>query len=194
MLTIVFGAEEEARRVAEGVTRLHDGVVGTAPDGRSYGARDPRLLLWVHATLVDGSLKVYEACVAPLTEDERAGYYDETKVVAELFEISEKHLPPTYRDLKDWMRQMIDSDEVVVSPLARELAEPIIRPIRVVPRRVAASSALVTAALLPPPIRRGYGLRVSRSAWFLLAAGRRASRLVLPRLPAPVHTFPMARP
>src|SRR5918996_372742 len=107
MLTIVFGTEEQARQVAEGVTRLHDRVVGTAPDGRSYRARDPRLLLWVHATLVEGSRKVYEACVAPLTDDERAAYYNETKTVARLFEIPAEHVPPTHRDLKMWMRQMV---------------------------------------------------------------------------------------
>jgi uncharacterized protein (DUF2236 family) len=149
--------------------------------------------MWVYATLVDSSIKVYEACVEPLTADDLARYYEESKAIARLFEIPEDHIPGTHRDLKDWMRAMIDSGEVAVTPLARELAEPIIRPLRLVPWRVAASSAVVTAALLPPPIRAGYGLRVSRLASALLALGRRTSRLVLPRMPARLRSFPLVR-
>ncbi len=193
MLTIIFGTEEDARRVAASVNKVHDHVVGSAPDGRAYRARDPRLLMWVYATLVDSSVKVFEACVEPLTPDELATYYEESKVIARLFEIPEDHIPATHGDLKKWMRG-IDSGEVAVTPLARELAEPIIRPLRVVPRRLAASASVITAALLPSPIREGYGLRVSRPASALLALGRRASRLLLPRVPAPVRSFPLVRP
>jgi uncharacterized protein (DUF2236 family) len=193
MTTIIFGTEEQAQRVAASVNQLHDRIAGTAPDGRAYRARDPRLLLWVYATLVDSSIKVYEACVESLTAGELARYYDEGKDIARLFEIPEDHIPGTHRDLKEWMRGMIDSGEVVVTPLARQLAGPIIRPLRLVPQRLAASSAVVTAALLPPPIREGYGLRVSRPASALLALGRRTSRLVLPRMPAQLRSFPLVR-
>ena len=193
MLPIVFGDRATAEQLAAKVGRVHASVRGRAADGRSYDARDPNLLLWVHATLVDSSIRVYEACVEPLTDEERARYYDETKVVADLFHIPAPVVPDTLEDLRAWMRERIETGEVVVTPTARELARPVLMPLPLVPWRVAEASAFVTAALLPEPIRRGYGLKVGRSQSALLAAGRFASRRMLPLLPTRVRLFPAAR-
>src|SRR6476469_5070217 len=60
MLAITFGTPEEAQRVIDRINGIHDQVHGTLsealgpfPAGTRYSARDPELLLWVHATLVD---------------------------------------------------------------------------------------------------------------------------------------------
>lgn len=47
---VVYGSTAEATRVCRTVRRVHDTVVGTAPDGRPYEANDPDLLHWVHIT------------------------------------------------------------------------------------------------------------------------------------------------
>jgi hypothetical protein len=88
---------------------------------------------------------------------------------------------------------MIESGEVRVTPLARDLAEPILRPIRLVPRRLATGTALVTAALLPPTLRRGYGLRSGIPEGMLLGVGRRTARALIPRLPSSLRVLPPAR-
>ena len=46
-LAIVFGERAEADRAFRRIDRVHAPVRGSAADGRSYRARDPRLLLWV---------------------------------------------------------------------------------------------------------------------------------------------------
>ena len=193
MLTIVFGTEEEARRTAAGVRRIHEGVRGIAPDGTPYDARDPRLLLWVHATLVDSSVRTYEDYVRELAPDELARYYDETVAVAELFGIAPGDAPGSLEELRAWMREMIATGEVTVTPLARELAEPVLRPLRVVPRRLAEASAGITASLLPREIREGYGLPLGRPQKAIAFVGGRASRFLVPRLPAALRLFPAAR-
>jgi uncharacterized protein (DUF2236 family) len=193
MLAIVFGTREQAERVAAGVNRLHQRVRGVAPDGRPYAATDPRLLLWVHATLVDSAVRVYEACVRRLTEEERARFYEETTVVARLFNIPKDSLPNSLEGLRAWMRTLIESGEVAVTPPARELAESILKPIPFVPRRVAWGSAFVTAALLPPELRDGYGLGLGRPQGALLEMGRRTSRVLLPLIPTRVRSWPAAR-
>jgi uncharacterized protein (DUF2236 family) len=190
MLSIIFGDEDTAREVAAGVNRVHERVVGEAPDGTPYSARDPKLLLWVFATLVESSVRVYEACVAPLSDAERARYYEESKVIAGLFNIPQEHVPATFEALRAWMRSMIEGGEVAVGPLARELAAPILNPLGFVPDRLARIGHLVTPALLPRPIREGYGLKVGRSRAALLALGRGASKAVWPRLPAAVRNWP----
>ena len=193
MLAIVFGTEESAREVAGRVNSIHRSVRGISVDGRSYSARDPHLMLWVHATLVDSSIRVYEACVEPLTEEETDRYYDETLVVGRLFGIPDEVLPDSLPALRDWMRSMIDSDEVQVTPLARELGAAVLRPVSFIPLRLAETSAFITASLLPPPLREGYGLSIGKPSSALLALGRTASRKVLPLVPRALRTFPAAR-
>ncbi len=193
MYTIVFESADDAREAAARVNTIHEHVKGTAPDGRDYSALDPHLQLWVHSTLVYTSIEVYERFVAPLTKDELASYYDETKIVGRLFSIPDELIPDSYEDLKQWMESMMGSGEVHVGDLARELAEPILRPIRLVPRGVAQRAAVVTPGLLPRPIREGYGLRLSGPRAVLLDVGGRASRLLVPRLPGPLRVHPVAR-
>jgi len=191
MLTIIFGGEPEARAALDNVNRMHAHVRGATAEGKPYDARDPRLLTWVYSTLVDSSIKVYSACVRPLSEDEIARYYEETLVLAPLMAIPDGALPGSYEALRAWMAGMIHSGEVRVTPLARELAEPILRPVPLVPRRL--SEGLITASLLPPPIRAGYGLKLGRGRSVLLSIGGRASKQVIPLVPSSVRLFPAAR-
>ena len=192
-LSIVFGSKEEADRAAAVVNAVHSSVRGTAPGGRTYDARDPSLLLWVHSTLVDSSLKVYEACFGKLAADDLDRYYEESRLVAGLFRIPRSEIPASLTDLREQMEDRIASGEVAVGDQARELAKPILRPLRVVPARLATRSAFVTASLLPDPIRDGYGLKVGRSGRALLSLGGSASRAVVPRIPPVVRSFPVAR-
>ena len=193
MLAIVFGDRATAVATARGVNEVHRKVIGTAPDGREYSARDPHLMLWVHATLVDSSIRVYEACVARLTDEELERYYEETKVTAALFGIPKSIIPETLADLRAWMDELIASGEVKVTPQARQLANAVLRPVRFVPSRVAEASAFITAALLPKEIRDGYGLKTGRPTAAVLSLGRRASRRLLPLMPSTFRTLPAAR-
>lgn len=193
MWTIVFESADDAREAAARVGRIHSQVQGKAADGRQYSALDPHLQLWVHATLVYSSIKVYERFIGTLTEDELDRYYEDTKIVGRLFGIPGKSIPTDYASLRKWMREMIDTGEVQVTDLARELAEPIVRPLQIIPREVNRRTALVTPLLLPRPIREGYGLHIGNTRAALIAAGTRASRLIVPRLPTAMRIHPMAR-
>ncbi|HEX2576311.1 MAG TPA: oxygenase MpaB family protein [Aquihabitans sp.] len=45
---VVYGSSTEAERLCRMVRKVHERVVGVAPDGRPYAANDPELLDWVH--------------------------------------------------------------------------------------------------------------------------------------------------
>src|SRR5262245_25469935 len=62
---IVFGDSESSERAAGGLRRVHERVEGEDQRGRPYRALDPELLMWVHATLIDTSLRVYDRYVRP---------------------------------------------------------------------------------------------------------------------------------
>lgn len=193
MLSITFGDLATANKMMRRVDGVHSQVTGTAPDGRSYSAHDPELAKWVFTTLVYTSVGVYEACVAKLTPEETRQHYEEALVIARMFGIPDEIMPGSRKELMAWMHRMIDSDAIEVTPAARDLASAILRPIRVVPLRVAQRSAIVTRALLPARVREGYGLSAGFPDSMLLAVARRAARVTLPLVPSSVRMLPAAR-
>lgn len=50
VLNVSFGTTEQAERYTSMLPRIHDRVVGVAPDGRPYAANEPELLDFVHVT------------------------------------------------------------------------------------------------------------------------------------------------
>jgi uncharacterized protein (DUF2236 family) len=81
MLSLTFGTEAERETALQGIRGIHRRVSGTLataspcfPAGARYSAEDPALLTWVHATLIESSVLVYEQLVEPLTPAERDRY------------------------------------------------------------------------------------------------------------------------
>jgi uncharacterized protein (DUF2236 family) len=78
MLGLCFKTEREALAVVARINAVHDRVngrlteaAGIFPAGTPYSAHDPNLLAWVHATLLDMNLRVYELFVTPLRIEEK---------------------------------------------------------------------------------------------------------------------------
>ncbi len=69
-LAIAFGEPEDSQAASRRLRRIHERVAGRDDRGEPYRALDPALLLWVHATLIDTSLTIFERYVAPLTPGE----------------------------------------------------------------------------------------------------------------------------
>ncbi|HEY7930875.1 MAG TPA: oxygenase MpaB family protein [Acidimicrobiales bacterium] len=55
-----YGSKESAYAAIERVRAVHQGVRGTADDGRAYDANDPHLLAWVHCAEISMFLSGYE--------------------------------------------------------------------------------------------------------------------------------------
>lgn len=54
-----YGSQDLAEQTIRAIQSMHSRVRGSAPDGRTYSAQDPRLLLWVHIALTDSMLQAY---------------------------------------------------------------------------------------------------------------------------------------
>lgn len=183
---MVFGTEEEARRTAAALRAVHDRVTGPG-----YRANDPELLMWVHATLVDTALRVYERFVGQLSPADQERYYQESAVVAEIIGVPRDRQPPDLAAFRDYVRTMVGSLEV--TDTARRVASAVLDPPRF-PWPATPLLALVrqvTIGLLPLPLRVQYGFSwdAPRKAALLVAGA--ASRLVWPRIPAPVRRAPV---
>lgn len=175
--TIVFGTEEQARATAARVHTIHERVVG---DG--YEANDPELLLWVHATIVDTALRIHERFLRPLSRADAERYYRESVVVGALMGVPRHRQPPDLPSFRAYVRHQAGT--LTVSDDARRLAKAVLRPR--VPLMAEPAVLLVrnlTAGLLPPPLRRGYGLGWDPARQAALLAAGVTLRATLPWVP-----------
>lgn len=182
--TIVFGSVEEAERTAAQVRAVHEHVVGP-----TYRADDPALLLWVHATLVDTAMRVYQRFVRPLSDDDAETYYRQSKTVAELLGCPLDAQPETLADFRAYVRVMVGSLEVGAT--ARSLAHEVLHPkAPVVLSPAFALARELTVGLLPRPLREQYGFSWDARRKAALLAAAASARTILPRLPGFVRRVP----
>ena len=190
--TVVYGTRAEADRAAARVRVIHAGVQGSIPaqlglyPARTrYAAADPELLLWVHGTLIDTALVMHETVVRPLSEERRQAFYEDMKVVAQLFGTPTSVIPDSLSDFRAYQRERLTSGEIVVTAAAREVAETVLRPpVTVALRPALEALGVLTAGLLPESLREQYDLPWGRARAAMLAASAQAlRRAVLPLLP-----------
>ncbi|MBI2207069.1 MAG: DUF2236 domain-containing protein [Candidatus Rokubacteria bacterium] len=189
MLTLTFGSDAERADVVARINGIHDRVSGPA-----YTARDPELLLWVHATCVESFMLAYETFVAPLTPAARDRYCEESAEGATMLRIPERMLPRTKAALDAYMRDMLAHGPIAVGDTARRLARDVTSP----PSGIVLEPAFwalrqATVGTLPPTIRAAYGYAWSPRRERALGVAARVTRAVLPRLPAWVRCWPRAR-
>lgn len=78
-----FGPADQAEAVIARIRRIHQGVRGTASDGRPYSANDPHLLKWVHVTEIDSFLRAHRRFGdTALTDGQRDEYVEQAGLVA----------------------------------------------------------------------------------------------------------------
>ena len=204
MLALTFGTPDDAERAAHGIDLIHGRIngrlaeaVGVFPAGTPYSARDPELLRWVHATLLDSTLLAYTRLVGPLSRDEQDGYCAETAWIGPLLGVPAALLPRDVAQLRAYLAEKYASGQVAVGPTGRLLgralfeSEPGAAGLVELPLRL--SYKLVTAGLLTPKLRAAYGLKWTAGHRAAFGTLTQASRVLAPRLPASVRSWPEAR-
>jgi uncharacterized protein (DUF2236 family) len=152
-------ALEAARRVERAHLRVRGRLAhgaGRFAAGTPYDGRDPELMRWVWATLVDTSLVVTERFVAPLPPDAIEAYYADQCTLARVLGIPVELVPAGYAGFRAWFDEMLASDALAVTDAAREIAAAVLEP----PLRLPTTgiARLLTAGLLPPRLREAFGL------------------------------------
>jgi uncharacterized protein (DUF2236 family) len=158
VFAMVYGDLDAALSSARRVHTIHTHITGPLGDGTPYAANTPEALLWVHATLWETSIQVYELVMRPLGDDEKAAYYEETKRFAALFGIPPEIVPVDWPAFRRYFDDMLASPEITVTPLARELAHFLLHPPGTWIGPAYDWFAAVTARLLPARLREEFGL------------------------------------
>ncbi len=198
---LMFGSLAKSRQSAREINRLHKGVHGTLPieagmysSGTRYDARYPELLLWVHATLVDTLLLCYDLFIGPLTNAEQEEYYQQSKAVAHLLGLLPEKMPPTVRDLRAYVDEMVNSNHLAATPQARQLAQQVLfPPVPALFRPAMHLNYQLTCALLPEPVRLVYGFEWNPRWQPILNVSAWGMRQVLPHMPMILRELPITR-
>lgn len=188
-LAMVFGSREAAAQAARVINARHRTV-----NGAGYSATDPKLLLWVQATLIYSALHAYAAFIRPLSEQERDQYFQETKEIGVLLGIPWESYPERVSELDAYLEAMIERGEVSVGEDARRMARLLLYPrLPGVPGIAFLPLRIITAGLLPTSLRESYGLnwgRGQRAAYTVCRIGLHGLVLIAP---SAIRFLPPAR-
>ncbi|MCH7663534.1 MAG: DUF2236 domain-containing protein [Chloroflexi bacterium] len=190
---IVFGSCQEASEALRRIYGRHESVVGkiagkTQPDKNiSYNANDPLLQLWVFATLVDTMVRMHDQLLAPLSADERAAFYQDSLLFADLMGIPNDILPANLAEFDTWIEDIIMSDEIVVTSTAKDIASSLLRlPVPV----FWPTNYILAAGSLPPVLRQAYGLKWNAAIERTYVVGIKAVQVAARGLPKRVRWLP----
>lgn len=190
-LSMVFGTVEEVQQATDEINRVHKPATGRLttstgnyPSGTPYNPRNPKLALWVYATLVEGALHGYENFVHPLSDADKQSYYEDSKKSVEPLGVKPSRIPATYDDLLDYMHTAIDTGEVIVGDTARKIAPFILLQSRRLAFPISYPISRLTFAQLPDLIREQYGYSLHPIETFGVNIGLTLTRNLIPILPS----------
>lgn len=197
VFAMVFGDLDEALSAARRVHALHETIEGSLeealgpwPAGHRYQANDEDALLWVHATLVDTSVLMYETFIAKLSPADKDALWQDTRKFARLFGIPDTHWPADWPAFRAYFDGVVASDVLTVGEASKRLSRFLLTP----PNRAVAPAwtwyAAITAGLLPERLRSDLGFTWSRRDRVLHRATVAALRLTWRRMPPRLRWLP----
>lgn len=192
VFNLVFGDLEHGLWAARQLHRRHAGISGTLKSaagpfekGSAYFANSLPALRWVWATLTDTALVAYRLIFPAPSPDMLDQYYADSQRFAAAFGIPQAELPPDWPSFCAYFDAMAQSDSLTVTAEARSIAHRLLEGADLwfpIPR----SYHALTAGLLPPALRKGFGWQdgavEQRSAQRLIRWARRAHPLLPGRL------------
>ncbi len=113
-----LGTDEERQAISRMVNKAHVPV-----RGEGYSAFDPKLQLWVAATLAEVAKDMYEKIFGPLGPDDAERLYREGWVYGTALQVREEMWPPTRAEFEAYWARMEDeySSDPKIQRYARAL-------------------------------------------------------------------------
>lgn len=200
MQGLMFSGSEEMERTARKVNAIHGKVTGTLDSstgsfsaGTPYQALDPDLLVWVFASLLYALPRTYELFVGPLSAEERERFLADAVPVGVILRVPLERLPTDAAALDRYLALMLAGDVHTPSATGHRLVQEILHPAwPPITYPLLWLASLPAIGLLPPALRRAYGLRwTKRHERVLLILGW-ICRHILPLVPRRWRWWPAA--
>lgn len=191
ILSMTYGSMPQVMASANQVRDIHEEIEGKMTEhagafeyGSEYRANEINAMIWVHATLWETVVHMYEEMEHELSAEEKDQFYEETKLFAMLFGIPENALPEDWNAFMEYNRAMWESPQLTVTPNAMQLKNDLfdaqsiwmIMPLWV--------QKNLTAANLPARIRDQYEMKYGwwqkfNNSWIM--AGAWTTQVLLPK-------------
>ncbi|KAF7586281.1 hypothetical protein BBP40_009158 [Aspergillus hancockii] len=186
MYCMVYGTNDEKALAIQRVHRAHSGIKGPG-----YSAEDTDLQLWVSATLYVVHISLYEQVCGPLDPVVAEAIYKEYSI----FSVSLLVQPSMWPEDRQafWLYWNEKIKTVQIGPCAKNVAKSLLFecqlpfPISILLPLL----RLMTAEMLPDPLRRAYGLKTSTIQKVLYWLLMTIINFIYPLLPMYVRTYPM---
>ncbi len=195
---IVFGDVATALEVAKKTFVAHTYVIGKLDEPikgmtRQYYANDPELAMWIFATLIDSAVLAYQTFIGPLTASELEQYYEEAKVFARLFAVTEACLPKTWLEFQSYMQRMLNGGTLQVTPVARDVGQALMYGAPTWVRIPMEVYNVIGGQYLPDQLRQDFGMHFNSVDRVLAPTAEKGISLVMRGLPGQVRALPAAR-
>ncbi|MHA7268160.1 oxygenase MpaB family protein [Arthrobacter sp. HLT1-20] len=186
------GTQEQRANVVRQVLRAHSGVSSAAASTHpAYDARDPRLQLWVAATLYDSGMQVYSLVFPALSAAEAEAVYLDYGVLGTALGMPAELWPASTADFNQYWDSHVNLLRVdaTIRGVANEMLAA-----RNAPRWIKALMPLarfLTVGLLPAPVREQYHFRWTQRQERALQAFLWMLRCAVKVTPARLRHAPM---
>lgn len=183
---VAVGTQSQRAAVIDYVNEAHAPVHAprnTHSSTPAYSARDPRLQLWVAATLYDSAALVTGKTLKPLTAAAQEQLYREYVCLGQALQMPENLWPADSVAFDRYFESKLE--ELKVSPQVKQAADELFQG-RHAPwwvRILLPLAREVTVALLPSPVRELYGYTLTRRTRVIttgLLALVRTANLIVP--------------
>lgn len=197
VFAMVFGELDDALAAARRVHNVHTRIRGEIPEtvgrwraGTPYHANDADALRWVHATLIDTTIRVRERLDGALPTALKDTYIVEMNRFAALFGIPRDLLADSWTAHDAYMREMLASDALAVAPCAKEMAMFLVGRGQAIQPPLGKIAEAMAVELLPPHLSRAFGLRESRVSTFTTRLALAAIGPTYRRMPRAIVALP----
>jgi uncharacterized protein (DUF2236 family) len=197
--TVTFGSTEEVETAGARVRGVHAKVRGIdGRSGRTYSARDPHLLTWVHCCEVESFLTTFQRAGGGLTRSEVDEFYAEQTRAAAVVGLDPTKVPASAAQMASYFRRM--RPELVADARSLRAARYVLLPPMPVwvqlttPARPAwFAVAGLAGALLPRWVRRLYRLPALPTTDVAATVGLRALHAAMQVAPESYRVGPHLR-
>jgi uncharacterized protein (DUF2236 family) len=196
---LVYGGADAAGTAGRRLREMHRHIRGVDPRGRRYHALEPQAYAWVHATLADAIIVSHARFGRPMDAEQVRRFHREFRALGRVHGVRERDLPADWDEFREYFDEMVETrleDNDVVQGVLETLVSPKPPPIpglgpsgwRVARLPLVRALKLATVGLLPPVLRRRFGLRWTAAQELELRALGAASRSATPVMPRSLRT------
>ena len=184
--SVAFGTSEEVERVRDGVARAHRPV-----QGEGYSAFDQGAQLWVLATLIMGSVNMYQRFVGKLTGPELNQFLEENARFGEVFGLDPAMLPKSWSGFQSYYEEALSGPLLGSHPICAEVTNAVIKPAATwFMRALSPAFRAMTLEYLPPTLRERLQIRQGSLAGVLWPVLDRFLPVILGMSPASLRYAP----